>query len=149
MNNTALTVNTILGTFFKARKTIRPLKLQKLLYFICGVHYAETDSWLLEENDNFFVWPYGPVVVPVYYAFQDLSFRPINNYLKPSNQHTNSKIIATITKIIELYGDYDDLHLSNVTHEKGTPWEQTHSKKGLWSQIDRDLIKDYFKSHNA
>lgn len=149
MNNTALTVNTILGAFFKAKKIIRPLKLQKLLYFICGIHYAEMGDWLLEETDDFFVWPYGPVVVPVYYAFQDLSFRPIHNYLKPSNKHADSNITQTITNVIERYGDYDDLHLSNVTHEKGTPWEQVHSDKGLWSQIDRELIREYFESYEA
>ena len=149
MNNTLLSVNTILNCFFKTKKTIRPLKLQKLLYFICGVHYAQEGCWILAEEDDFFVWPYGPVVVPVYYSFQDLSFRPIDNYLKPLDKYTDPGILQTFEYIIQRYGGYDDLHLSNITHEKGTPWEKVHTSSGLWSKIDRDLIKKYFKENDA
>jgi len=139
---TFVVVNEILRTFFKKKLKIRPLKLQKILYFICGIHYATQEEWIIDEN--FFVWPYGPVDVPVYRSFSHFGFRPINTLLYAPKMTLSADIVSTISETIEKYGEYDDLHLSNITHDKGTPWEQVHSKHGLWSEIDRKLINDYF-----
>lgn len=46
MNNfkTSGTVNSILNICDNYGISVRPMKLQKLLYFCCGYHYAKNDD---------------------------------------------------------------------------------------------------------
>lgn len=49
------------------------LSLQKLAYFAHGWHLALFDKPLLEENDAFEAWRYGPVLPELYHALKAFS----------------------------------------------------------------------------
>ena len=62
--------NSILYTMGNIRKEIRPLKLQKLLYYTTGFYYKKYGKDLLYPEDNFYKWGYGPIEPNIYHCFE-------------------------------------------------------------------------------
>ncbi|KGQ30006.1 hypothetical protein P375_11400 [Gallibacterium genomosp. 2] len=107
---------------------ISPMKLQKLLF------YAQ--SWNLRVNNQVLFddpierWNYGPVVRDVYHEFKNFGDQPITLFatdalgyipiIKPDDE--NSWLL--IDKILDVYGKYDALQLSNMTHAPDTAWSK-------------------------
>lgn len=138
------------------------MKLQKLIYFAHGWHLAIKNNPLLDELIQ--AWQYGPVVSSIYHEFKEFGNNPI------TRSATNLIVIESVIppqfcldtpqididddfskklldKIWEQYGKLTAIQLSNMTHQPGTPWEETW-KPGIpkGTAIDDKLIKEYFVS---
>lgn len=145
---------------------VSPMKLLKLLYYSHGWHLALTNEPLLNEYIE--AWQYGPVVTSVYHDFKQFGNNPIKKYrmlsAKPKLIGGGLKIVkpeldgddqasknarAVIDRVIELYGDYTAIQLSNMTHTPGSPWSVTWESMGeqkrMGKDIDDDLIKEHFR----
>ena len=140
-------VNAILHTSESNNIPIRPLKLQKLLYYVVGFFWEEYNTWLL--NDDFEAWPYGPVHRDTYVEFVQLEGGRINRMAtfdedgkvyRYSNETPD--IIKTVSYVVSLLGKTNDFLLSDVTHASGSPWESVsfHEKESIPSST----IKSYF-----
>ena len=145
------TLANIFITHFNDKGTpIRHMKLQKLLYMLCGWHYAVFNEWVVEKD--FEAWAYGPVYRDLYNELSEHGSAPITEELFKKEDHTvpnagaeiPKQVEETAKKIIERYGYMDDLHLSNITHAHGTPWRGA-SKRGFYEPIKRDLVKAHYK----
>lgn len=144
--------------FLKKHKNISPMKLQKLLYFAHGWHLAIVGEPLLEQRVE--AWDYGPVIPSVYREFSRYGSnsieQPEGNYkikdgkiIKciPMINENDDSSISILDSIWDTYGNFSAIQLSNLTHQKGTPWEQIKSQTGLSDRntvIPDDMIKDYF-----
>jgi uncharacterized phage-associated protein len=145
MYNAVIVANTILYEMWKQNKDIRPMKLQKLLYYISGFFYKEYKTDLLCEIDNFYKWKWGPVIPKIYDFFSIYGGNPITQMSKGNLDNfyiigqTNSKFYLISEKILNYYGDKDDLELSAMTH-KHEAWD-----KPLKNHIiPKDLIHKTF-----
>lgn len=134
------------------------MKLQKLIFYAHGWHLGLTDEPLVEEA--FEAWSYGPVVPNVYHEFKAFGRTPISKFgtemvvscdkitwVQPE-QPTDKGVNALIDKIWEIYGKFSGTHLSNLTHESGTPWEVVSRPYGgkppQHVPIPNELIRNYF-----
>src|SRR5882762_4780465 len=116
---------------------ISNLKLQKLLYYTQGFHFAMTDEPLFKED--IYAWQYGPVVPEVYHEFKYLGSGAIP---VPEDQgiQLDEKISELIADVFNVYGQYSALKLMDMTHNE-TPWKETP----VSDIIKPELLKAYFK----
>lgn len=105
---------------------VSPMKLQKLLF------YAQSWSVKLDNmelfDDPIERWDYGPVVREVYREFREFGAYPIHLFatdalgnipiIEPNDQYSWN----LIDKILEVYGGFTAVQLSNMTHAPGTAW---------------------------
>ncbi len=124
---------------------LMPMKLQKLVYFAHGWHLAVCDSEPL-TSEEVEAWRFGPVFPSLYRAYKAYGNHPI---MDCGDEKAVKKIEADIkTKtvldaVLEKYGKYTAIQLSNMTHKAGTPWAQTWDGS-FCKTIPNEIIEDYF-----
>ncbi len=97
-------------------------------------------------RDDVEAWKYGPVVPEIYHKYKRYGYSPIlKNVQRPRTifEETPLKIINRVT---EVYGKYDGLYLSGLTHRPGSPWDITIKRHGEGATIENNVIMDYYKS---
>lgn len=145
-------VNTFLKRAKQQGKTLTHLQVQKLVYFLNGYYLAEHNTPLVEEP--FQAWQYGPVLRTLYDALKSYGSAAISAYLPTVNKNTlekqyfvvvesDEKFWPVFNRVWDKYGHLNGPKLSELSHEKGAPWEQTPD---LYQIIDNRLIKSYFAS---
>jgi uncharacterized phage-associated protein len=163
--NALAIANAFIDEAKKHNESVSPMKLQKLVYFANGWYLALFDEPLLDEMVE--AWEYGPVIPSVYHEFKKFGNNSITKKATtidyPSlnfreavipDLGNRSEIEELIVKIWEVYGDLTAIQIANLTHQDGTPWEETVSQyKSKYSDsipknldIDREIIKQYFTS---
>ena len=136
--------------FYVAQKKailVRPMKLQKLLFFAYGWYAGTADKRLFEEE--FEAWPYGPVIPEVYRRYKRYGAGEIDERGKKRNLGDPNAHLMVDDAVRE-YGVASDIGLSNITHEKGSPWDQ------VWKDSDTSLrcreiipfhiIRDFYRT---
>lgn len=122
---------------------VSPMKLQKLVYYAHGWHLALTGNPLIPETVQ--AWQYGPVVESLYHDVKnwgaDSITKPINETVFDaeglrmfSPQVEDPAIIHLLNQIVNIYGGFTALELSNMTHMPDTPWA------AIKSQFSNELI---------
>jgi uncharacterized phage-associated protein len=126
-----------------------PMKLIKLVYIANGWYLALTKHPLFPERIE--AWKYGPVIPSIYHAFKYYYNNQITNLYTDVFDDTpmpeDSDVISFLNKIWDVYGRYDGLQLSSLTHQKNTPWDIAWNgggnKKNSVS-IDNEIIKKHY-----
>ena len=121
------------------------MKLQKLMYLTCGWHSAREGVWII--GGDFYAYPYGPVEKEALAFFRPYGSRPITSPMYEDyiiNRKTHPTIFETLEFVFKEYGNLDDLALSDITHQPGTPWYEKFMEipKG---KIERGTIWNHFK----
>ena len=98
------------------------LKLQKLLYYVQGVHLAAFDTPLYDEDIA--AWNLGPVVESVYQDFKTFNSSPIVIDYNKEKDVLTKDTKNFIDNTYGYYGQYSALKLMQMTHEE-TPWKST------------------------
>lgn len=118
-----------------------PMKLLKLVYISHGFYLAFTEKPLITEEIQ--AWQYGPVIPELYFRIKtdNLNVHEFHHdyerFLKDTE--TNNLLEA----IYDKYGKYTAMELSNMTHQKDSPWDITiHQFK---SKIDNQIIKEHYR----
>jgi uncharacterized phage-associated protein len=143
------------------KKTLGPMKLQKLVYYAHGWNLAIKNVALIDECVE--AWEYGPVIPSIYHAFKQFGSGPITEKAtKLEFVDSDSFRIVTPTiedpetmqflkTIWEGYGDLSAMRLSNMTHQPDSPWSEIYAanrgRKGV--DIPDSKIRDYFVSQSA
>lgn len=146
-------------------KQIDPMQMQKLAYFAHGWCLALKDAPLVIERIE--AWRYGPVIRELYSAFRDAGSDPITHpaydavfrdnrcaFRTPciNDQEEDGQISKDVARrlveeIWKVYGGFSGIQLSNLTHERGTPWYETwQASQGKNATISDELMKTYFKA---
>lgn len=117
---------------------VTPMKLQKILYYICVKYVKDTGG--LPISEHFEVWKYGPVVVSVYDEFKSFGARPIKDFAKDArgkvqiiDETLSPNLSATIELIWNRLKHFTGIELSKRTHQKGSGWYSAY-------QNNRDAI---------
>ncbi len=133
-------------------KPLSPMKIQKLIYFAYGWYLATTDKRLFNEMIE--AWRYGPVIPSVYEAFRHYGNNPIREFMLDFDTQEETHVEDEITrKILDVvwyvYSDLSATSLSNLTHEKGTPWYRIFEQYGSIANIpsNKDINEEYIKEY--
>jgi uncharacterized phage-associated protein len=107
---------------------LTPMQVVKLVFFAHGWNLGLTSEPLINEPVQ--AWKFGPVVPSVYFAFQGYGDRPIDkaapyfSFLSDAPE-IDEKDESFLDSIYDDYGPYSGGQLSTITHEEGSPWEET------------------------
>ncbi|MEX1826908.1 Panacea domain-containing protein [Luteibacter sp. CQ10] len=148
----------------RAKRDGRPLsnmKLQKLLYFAQGHSHALRKGRLIDADPE--AWDYGPVYRTVWNEFRDRGSSPIDRLavgmdegayifaepgetFDPMPTPKGEQVNSFLDAVWKAYGDKSALHLSDLSHVRGGPWDVTRKKTGgaRGAKIPDELIAKYF-----
>lgn len=143
--------------------TIDHLTMHKLVYFAHGWHLALRDAPLMRDSVE--AWDHGPVIPDLYHEFKRWGSGPIRQPATTVDRSGRGLIIPSldaecvwesdpddakkiIAKIWDVYGKYDGLQLSAMTHRPGTPWAAIKALHPGKRDIDipDELIQQFFKN---
>lgn len=135
---------------FNEVQEITPLALQKMLYFIQGIHLALFNEELFKEDCR--AWIHGPAYREIYNIFKDFKYNPIEDNRFSLFTVRNKELSPDGKKVIGLvsdcFGIYSGKVLESVTH-KEKPWRD--ARIGLNETepsnriIPKAIMKAYFK----
>ena len=137
--------NSILKEMWKRDLSVRPMKLQKILYYTVGFSYKEKKKII--SNEYFYKWDYGPVIPEIYYAFEKYRAKPIQDYEKGNLDKKyivakeDKDFYSVLHRVIDTYGAMSDVYLSNLTHHHAS-WKESE----LYKRIGENLIGKTFKN---
>lgn len=127
---------------------ITNLRLQKLLYFVQAYFIIKYKKICFSEK--IVAWPSGPVVIEAYEEFKKYGRSNIEtvkyygvfseNPVHDNIIHCNHKEI--ICSAIEIFKDYDDSKLVDITHCQ-TPWKNSINK-GIGTEIEVKDMENFF-----
>ena len=142
--------NYFLSTYGK--RSISPLKMQKLVYIAHGWHLALYDKSLVDD-EYAEAWEYGPVFASLYHEFKYRGNLPIIDPATdvdgtiPKIPETEVRIGKLLDRIWEVYGGYTGMQLSAMCHQPGSPWSKARERSG-WrrnAHFDDNAIKKHYR----
>lgn len=111
--------------------SISPMKLQKLMYYVCRDYVKETNQ--MPINELFEVWQYGPVLPSVYGEFKSFGSNPITSYAKDAtgrsykvNEEENPILASTIEIVWAKNKHLSGIQLSAKTHQPNSGWYRAY-----------------------
>lgn len=112
-------------------KPVTIMTLLKVLYFAHAWHLAKYGLPLVAQP--FEAWQYGPVNRVVYEPLKDMGSKYITQRLMSFDAEVcefreapycfNGEIERFLGNIFDYYSQFHPFKLSDLTHEKGSPWE--------------------------
>jgi uncharacterized phage-associated protein len=137
---------------------ITQMQLYKIIYFAHGWYLSSENRPLICQD--FQAWSYGPVVKIVRDSFKSFGDSPISGRADKLDiftgefvsidKITNNYDVDFVRKIVDFYHVFDGWQLSDMTHEKGSPWDLVwNSEKpigNLGLTIEEGSIMKHFTS---
>lgn len=107
------------------------LKLQKLLYYVQGFHWALYGKPLFTEK--IIAWQHGPVVSEVYFKFNGYGANAIVNTVEEEDVEFTSEEMDLISEVNAVYGQFSGWKLRDMTHNEA-PWMETQQNHEITSE---------------
>ena len=132
---------------------VTPMKLQKLVYIADGWNRVLNKRPLVADPVE--AWQYGPVFPTLYHEFRHYGGKPIDAFYRELDLESFDFEIPevetdpekdVITRVWKSYGSLPATTLSALTHQSGTPWDQTFKTAGYRAKIRPSLIEQEFTS---
>lgn len=124
--------------------SIDNMKLNKLLYYVQGFSLVELGYPLFADDIE--AWDYGPVIPKVYQMFRNYGkddiLAPVVGF---EESDMNSEELSLLVDVYSRFGKYSGIELKEMTHEKGSPWEQVY-ENGANNLISVPLLQTYFEN---
>lgn len=148
MAHTALQVaNKIIAKGNELGKQYTPMQLIKLTYIAHGWMLGLFDRSLFEDKVE--AWKFGPVIPELYHSIKSYRNSPITAPIPDvANSNFEQDELRVIDYVLKAYEQFDGVDLSQITHAKGTPWDQTYPHgEGSWHNftIPNTLIQNHYK----
>lgn len=123
---------------------IDPMKLLKLTYIAHGWHLGVTGKALFPNQVQ--AWKYGSVIPDLYQSVRMFGKNNVDPFLLSisAKNELSEEYKDFIKRIWNKYKDLSGLQLSALTHEKGSPWEQTWDGTHD-TVIENSVIEEYYK----
>lgn len=121
--------------------SITNLKLQKLLYFCEASYLIYTKGKNFCFDQYIVAWPYGPVVLGIYFKYSNYKSHEILDNIKIDKKLKNESVIKTT---LDVFAPYDAYVLADITHAE-KPWNDAY-KNGKNTVIEKYSIYKYLTS---
>ncbi|WP_347070138.1 type II toxin-antitoxin system antitoxin SocA domain-containing protein [Flavobacterium sp. WV_118_3] len=124
---------------------LTPMKLLKLTYIAYGWYLAITDGKKRLTNEHPIAWDMGPVF-PTLYSNIKKNYKKWNittTILTALTETITEQDKTFLDKIWSIYGKFDGIYLSALTHQDGTPWRSVYSKGCNIPLKDEDIYRHY------
>lgn len=133
---------------FETGVPLTPMKLIKLVYIAHGWHRGYFSKNLIDDAVE--AWQYGPVIPELYHKVKRYGRGAVTGAIEgygvlgdDHNPFPEENTRVLLDNVWQNYGRYDGLNLSAMTHQPGTPWDQTwNTTKGI---IPNQLIEQHYK----
>jgi uncharacterized phage-associated protein len=142
--------NFLLDRASEAGVALTVMTLLKVLYFAHAWHLAKTGKPLIAQP--FEAWKHGPVSRVVYDQFKGLGKHPIDRKAEsfdptllkyvPTPYLFDSDTIGLLNNVFDYYVKFHPFRLSELTHEKGGPWDL------VWSEAQDRAVPGMFIPNN-
>lgn len=126
---------------------ITPMKLQKLMYFVCRDYVKSYGASPISEQ--FEVWQYGPVLPSVYSEFKSFRSNPISGYAKDASgnvymvrEDSSPDLAMIIDNIWRKYHSFSGVDLSRITHKTESGWYRAFSERRSYI-TEEDMKHDF------
>lgn len=126
------------------REGITNLKLQKMLFFAQAAYLALFDGKPLFP-DEFEAWGLGPVIPEIYRKYKPSADDQSNRPIIEDFECEDKDLRDFLEDIWKIFGKYSASELVNMSHAKGTPWQQVYSPLERGTKIPKKLIQEYYK----
>ena len=150
--------NLILDLASLRKVKITQMQLLKILYFCNGWYLAANGTRLVDQD--FQAWKYGPVIKIIADEFKRFGRDPITTRAErfdiftgeilPVHPVSKKGDVDFIENIFEAYHIHDGWKLSEMTHERGSPWDRVWNSDRpigrLGLRINEDDIKEHFQN---
>lgn len=137
-------------------RSLTHMQLQKLVYIAHGWHLAITGEPLIYERVE--AWPYGPVIPNLYQQFKQFGSGPVTERAMTVDLENWEPVPYSLARdgmgqgtadvlaaVWRGYGRHSGLELSSLTHQSGTPWDQTVAANP--SPRNRVIPPDLIRAH--
>ena len=104
----------------KANRRLTPMQVLKLAYISHGWMLGLLAKPLFGEPVE--AWRYGPVIPSIYHQYKDFRGDPISRAGSPHDEELGPEGCSIIDQVLNGYGAYSGLQLSDMTHEDDSPW---------------------------
>lgn len=125
--------NNILLRGVNDSEKITPMKLQKLMYFVCRNYTQQFGSSPISEQ--FEVWQYGPVLPSVYLEFKSFGANPITEFARDAqgnafmvSEKDNPDLAQIIDSVWQKYHAKTGIELSRITHQPESGWYRAYAQ---------------------
>lgn len=131
---------------------VTPMQLQKLVYIAHGWSLGLFRAPLI--SNTIYAWKFGPVIEDLYHHFKHFRSGAITESAEMIAAYNNETNLApnqqdTINNVWAVYKGVSGLKLSDLTHQKGTPWDEVWNNQGGKDQhgaiINDVVIGDYYR----
>lgn len=145
-----------------ARETLTQMQLQKLTFIANGWNIVINGEPLIQDPAE--AWTYGPVYRDLYEHTRFFGKEPINRLVTPDDSEAARVFLMSanrrqppyeanptprerdvIRHVWNRYGDLSGFRLSELTHQRGTPWFEAFTERGKNSLIDEKSIKKHYE----
>jgi uncharacterized phage-associated protein len=127
----------------KGHGGLTPMQLLKLTYIAHGYSLGLRSIPLVDNRIE--AWKFGPVIPDLYHGVKDFRDRAVHDIPDSSPDDLNKDEKALVGAVFEAYGDMSGIALSNLTHEKDTPWAKVYRHNVLGIKIPNDLIEEHYQ----
>lgn len=119
-----------------------PLQVIKLTYlchgWMLGLHDRPISAQPVEA------WQYGPVIPDVYHRVKIHGREPIKQPLRFPIPEFDDLETDLVSQVIDAYGEFSGIQLSQMTHQPGTPWHKVWHQYGQNTIIPNHMIQQHF-----
>ena len=139
---------------FEQLEEVTPLMLQKLLYFIQGIHLMLYGKPMFAEECE--AWGHGPVYREVYDLFRDFKYNPIDDarfaVLEGASEKLTDEERRVMDLVVNTFGMYGGKVLEKITHNED-PWME--AREGYPDSIpshetlSKKRIMEYYRGINS
>jgi len=142
MHSSIEIANKLIEIAKKNKKTLTPMQLIKLVFLCHGWMLGLYRRHLI--NDSIEAWKYGPVIPNLYQKIKQFRSNPVTTISYNNKYDFDEDELDIINQVYNIYGNYNGIQLSVLTHEKDSPWDITW-KNGN-QIISNDLIENYYQN---
>jgi uncharacterized phage-associated protein len=125
-------------------RPLTPMQINKLTYIAHGWVLALCQRPLLSQH--VLAWRYGPVLPDIYHALKRYRDQPVTSEIVVPSETMGAQEEHIIKEVSRVYGGYNGVVLSHITHQPGTPWTITWQERGQNAIISNDLIAAHYKA---
>ena len=160
MHDARAIANFFLDRAERQGRKLTTMTLLKVLFFAHAWHLAKEGKPLIAQP--FEAWEYGPVSRIVYDQFKNNGKEPISkravsfdisrSSFCSTPYDLNEETEVFLNNIFDYYSKFDAFKLSDLTHQKGSPWDvvwsaaATRAVPGMY--IPNDLIASWFREQH-